>query len=51
MHIIANQHRSKQVINRYRITTHYSMAEIDNLLEAVEKIIPDRKQHRILRVA
>jgi len=34
-----------------RITTHYSMAEIDNLIAAVEKIIPDRKQHRILRVA
>ncbi|PHR51575.1 site-specific integrase [Cycloclasticus sp.] len=34
-----------------RITTHYSMAEIDNLIAAVEKIVPDRKQHRILRVA
>jgi hypothetical protein len=35
----------------HRITAHYSKAEIDNLIVVVEKIVPDRKQHRILRVA
>jgi len=34
-----------------RITTHYSRAEIDNLLVAVEKIVTDRTQHLFLRVA
>ena len=34
-----------------RITTHYSMAEIDNLLVAVEKIVVNRTQHQFLRVA
>ena len=34
-----------------RITTHYSRAEIDNLLIAVEKIVVDRTQHHFLRVA
>lgn len=35
----------------HRITTHYSMAEIDNLLVAVEKVVTNRHQHHFLRVA
>ncbi|MFT6587402.1 MAG: hypothetical protein ACJAVU_003557 [Cognaticolwellia sp.] len=31
----------------HRITAHYLKAEIDNLIAAVEKIVPGSKQHRI----
>jgi len=34
-----------------RITTHYSMAEIGNLVAAVEKITVNRTRHQFLRVA
>ncbi|OUR83254.1 hypothetical protein A9Q82_04175 [Cycloclasticus sp. 46_120_T64] len=33
-----------------RITTHYSRAEINNLIDAVEKIVENKPEHKFLRV-